>query len=112
MVISINTQLVIVISINTKISNKASGWHALPVDLRNIHMHPCGGEGASRPGSMTYHGQTRKEARMSITFLSPRETTIIGLWNIRNMYEGGRTTQIAREFQRYKQTILGLSEVR
>ena len=31
---SINTQLVIVISISTKISNKASGWHALPVDLR------------------------------------------------------------------------------
>ena len=44
--------------------------------------------------------------------LSSRTVSRIATWNVRTMYETGRTAQVAREFQRYRLDILGLTEVR
>ena len=36
----------------------------------------------------------------------------VGAWNVRTMYETGKTAQVMNEMKRYKINILGLSEVR
>ena len=41
-----------------------------------------------------------------------RTTSRLGTWNVRTMYQSGKTDQVAREFQAYKLDILGLSETR
>ena len=41
-----------------------------------------------------------------------RKTTRIGTWNVRTMYEAGKTAQIAREARNYNITVLGLCETR
>ena len=45
-----------------------------------------------------------------MTIISPRTTTTIGTWNIRTMYETGRTAQAATEMRNYRLSILGISE--
>ena len=44
--------------------------------------------------------------------LSPKFTSILGTWNVRIMYQSGKSTIIANEMKRYKLSILGLSETR
>ena len=65
-----------------------------------------------RDGIMTRTSQTRKEAATSIRLLSHKRSTLIGTWNVRTMYETGKTAQVVREMERYNLDILGLSEVR
>ena len=37
---------------------------------------------------------------------------MLGKWNVRTMFEAGRTQQIANEMSRYKINLLGISETR
>ena len=61
---------------------------------------------------MTHCSESRKEAAGPTPLLTPRKPTRIATWNIRTMYEAGRTIQIAREMKTYKIGVLGLSETR
>ena len=49
---------------------------------------------------------------MPMTLLSTRKTLNIGTWNVRKMYEAGKTAQIAAEMRRFNVTVLGLCETR
>ena len=61
---------------------------------------------------MKRDGQSRKEAILPTTILSTRATTKIGTWNVRTMYEAGKTAQIANEMEAYSLDILAISEAR
>lgn len=61
---------------------------------------------------MTQRSESRKEAVGPTPFLTSRTLTRIATWNIRTMYEAGRTIQVAREMKNYKIGVLGLSETR
>ena len=43
---------------------------------------------------------------------SAKYTTRIGTWNVRTLYQSGKCAQAAKEMDRYKIDLLGLSEVR
>ena len=57
-------------------------------------------------------GQSRKEATMPTTLLSTRKNLNIGTWNVRTMYEAGKTAQVAAEMRRFNLALLGLCETR
>jgi len=61
---------------------------------------------------MTQRSKSRKEAVGPSPFLTSRTLTRIVTWNIRTMFEAGRTIQVAREMENYKIGVLGLSETR
>ncbi|VDO57651.1 unnamed protein product [Schistosoma margrebowiei] len=42
--------------------------------------------------------------------LTTRAKIFIGTWNVRTMWETGKTSQIATEMRRYKFAVLGISE--
>ena len=56
--------------------------------------------------------ESRKEAARLTPLLTPRTTARVATWNIRTMYETGKTIQVAREMKNYKIGVLGLSETR
>ena len=79
----------------------------------NTQYSPVLGEGGpAAAGLMTCWGESREEALVPTTLLSTRATITIGAWNVRTMYEAGKTTQVAAEMRRYNITVLGLSETR
>ena len=43
---------------------------------------------------------------------SAKNTTKIGTWNVRTLYQSGKCAQVVKEMDRYEIEILGLSEVR
>ena len=45
----------------------------------------------------TLCGESRKEATSPMPFLSTKEISKVGTWNVRTMYEASKTAQIARE---------------
>ena len=51
---------------------------------------------------------TRKPTEL----FSAKYTTKIGTWNVRTLYQSGKCAQAAKEMDRYKIDLLGLSEVR
>ena len=51
-----------------------------------------------------------KSRKVSLT--TPKSTLRVGCWNVRTMYQVGKTANIMREFRRYGLCILGLSEIR
>ena len=51
--------------------------------------------GPGLPGRMTCCGENRKEATMPMTLLSTRTSLNIGTWNVRTMYDAGKTEQVA-----------------
>ena len=61
---------------------------------------------------MTQCSESRKEAARLTPLLTPRTLTRLATWNIRTMYETGKTVQVAREMKRYKIRVLGLCETR
>ena len=61
---------------------------------------------------MTLGSGNRKEAAKPMPLLTPRKPARIATWNIRTMYEAGRTAQVAREMKQYNICLLGLSETR
>ena len=54
--------------------------------------------------------ESRKEAVRLTPLLTPRTLVRLTTWNIRTMYETGKTVQVAREMKRYKIGVPGLSE--
>ena len=56
--------------------------------------------------------ESRKEAARLTPLLTPRTLARLATWNIRTMYETGKTVQVARGMKRYKIGVLGLSETR
>ena len=65
-----------------------------------------------RSTPMTLCGESRKEATSPMPFLSTKEISKVGTWNVRTMYEASTTAQIAREKRAYNISILGLCETR
>ena len=47
---------------------------------------------------------------MPTTLLSTRKNLNIGTWNVRTMYEAGKTAQVAVEMRRFNLALLGLCE--
>ena len=47
-----------------------------------------------------------------MNLFSPRTVSRIATWNVKTMYETGKTAQVTREMQRYRLDILGLAETR
>ena len=62
---------------------------------------------------MTPCGESREssEATGSSTLLSSRNITI-GSWNVRTLYQTGKTAQVAAEMRNYNLALLGVSETR
>ena len=56
--------------------------------------------------------QTRKEAARPTPLLTPRITTKMATWNIRTMFDTGKTAQVAQEMRNYNISLLGLCETR
>ena len=54
-------------------------------------------------------GQTRKES-IGPTPSPSNKSLRIASWNVRTMYEAGKTSQVTNEMRRYKLDILGISE--
>ena len=52
------------------------------------------------------------ETTAPTTLLSTRKPLKIGTWNVRTLFETGKTAQVAIEMSRYNLSILGLSETR
>ena len=61
---------------------------------------------------MTHYRESRKEAVMPTPLLTPKAATLFGTWNVRSMYEAGKSAQIAAEMTAYNLSILGLCEAR
>jgi len=61
---------------------------------------------------MTQCSESRKEAAGPTPLLTSRKTTKVATWNIRTMFQAGRTHQVAREMRNYNIKVLGLSETR
>ena len=68
--------------------------------------------GPGLPGRMVCCGQSRKEATMPTTLLSTMKNLNITIWNVRTMYEAGKTAQVASEMRRFNLSLLGLCETR
>ena len=51
--------------------------------------------------------ESRKEPATPTTLLTTRKTLNIGTWNIRTMFESGKTAQVAREMHNYNLALLG-----
>ena len=73
---------------------------------------PLRGEGSPSRRLMTLCGKSRKKAARPTPLLTPRTITRVATWNIRTMFEAGRTHQVAREMRNYSIRVLGLSETR
>jgi hypothetical protein len=61
---------------------------------------------------MTPCNESQEEAAGLIPFLTPRKTVILAAWNVKTMYEAGRTAQVAKEMKHYNICLLGLSKTR
>ena len=68
--------------------------------------------GPGLPGRMTCCDESRKEATMPMTLLSTWKTLNIGTWNVRTMYEAGKTAQVTAEMRRFNLAVRGLCETR
>ena len=62
---------------------------------------------------MTSIDESRKEVSTPTqSLMTPKNITRIGAWNVRTMYETGKTAQVVKEISRYRISILGISEMR
>ena len=57
-------------------------------------------------------GESLREASAQTTLLTAKIKTRIGTWNIRTLYETGKSAQVSREMHRYNLKMLGLCETR
>ncbi|KAL8622673.1 hypothetical protein ACOMHN_009307 [Nucella lapillus] len=69
-------------------------------------------EESSQVELMTRAGESLREASAPTTLLTTKAKTRIGTWNIRSLYETGKSAQVSREMHRYNLKILGLCETR
>ncbi|XP_063436004.1 craniofacial development protein 2-like [Mytilus trossulus] len=62
---------------------------------------------------MNVSSESRNAARgKKCGLLTPKNVLSIGAWNVRTMYETGKTAQVVNEMRRYNISILGVSECR
>ena len=61
---------------------------------------------------MTQAGESPREASSLTTLLTTKTLTRIGTWNIRTLYETGKSAQVCREMHKFNLKILGLCETR
>ena len=67
----------------------------------------------ARTPLMTGCTQTRKEGTgMMGNLFGPKKMLRVGTWNVRTLWESGKTAQAVREMNRYRLNIMGMSEVR
>ena len=60
---------------------------------------------------MTQEGQSQQDAlRLNKSLLHPKNTTKIGNWNVRTLYQSGNIAQAAREMVKRDIDIMGISE--
>ena len=60
---------------------------------------------------MTHEGQSQQDAlRLNKSLLQPKNTTNIGNWNVRTLYQSGNIAQAAREMVKRDIDIMGISE--
>ena len=65
------------------------------------------------PNEMTTVCQSQKEANsLKMPLIGPKQTTRIACWNVRTLYQLGKTKQLVNEMKRYSIDICGVSEVR
>ena len=57
-------------------------------------------------------GESLREASAQTTLLTAKIKTRIGTWNVRTLYEAGKSAQVSREMHRYNLKMLGLCETR
>ena len=77
-----------------------------------IKTVPTKRKGSSSSRGMKRYRESRKESTPQIIFLSPRKSSRIGTWNVRSMYEMGKTAQVVNEMKFHGIGILGLCETR
>ena len=85
-------------------------WETLTTETTTEPV--LGKEGSASAGIMTYGSQSRKEASGLRTLISTKTTIKIGAWNVRTMYQAGKSAQVAAEMRNYGIELLGLSETR
>ena len=61
---------------------------------------------------MTFYSESQKEAARPTPLLNTRTALKLGTWNVRTMFDTGRTVQVARERKMFGLQELGLSETR
>ena len=61
---------------------------------------------------VTQLNESQREVQRPTVINAPKLQTIIGCWNVRTMYEIGKSAQVAREMKNYRIGALGISEVR
>ena len=73
-----------------------------------------GESSSSARRQMTFCGESQEplEATGPTILLSTRKNITIGTWNVRTMYQTGKTFQIAQEMKNYNLVLLGISEAR
>ena len=55
-------------------------------------------------------GESLREASAQTTLLTAKSKTRMRTWNIRTLYEAGKSAQVSREMHRYNLKMLGLCE--
>ena len=68
-----------------------------------------GGRASASPEQMKDSGSSRKDSTAP-TASSPNKALRIASWNVRTMYEAGKSKQVIIEMKRYRLHILGVSE--
>ena len=77
------------------------------------NISDLGEDGPPPGGDMMRSGESlNQEATPRTTIISTKTTTNIGAWNVRTMFQTGKTAQVAAEMRRYHLAILGISEAR
>ena len=63
--------------------------------------------------SMTLLDQSQTEVwRLTTSLTKPKINVNIGCWNVRTLYSVGKSAQLAREMDKYKIDVMGISECR
>ena len=61
---------------------------------------------------MTSMGESLREAhRPTRSLAMPKSSMRVGCWNILTMYTAGKAAQVAREMERNRFDLMGLSEI-
>ena len=69
-------------------------------------------EDSSTRGPMTQVGESPREASRPTNLLTMKAIAKVATWNVRTMYETGKSAQIAKEMRRYNIQLLGICESR
>ncbi|VDO58782.1 unnamed protein product [Schistosoma margrebowiei] len=92
--------------------------HAIELSLEAMNLfssHDDIADYIAKTFKETYSGCW--ECKVGTTFgrpmplLTTRATIYLGTWNVRTMWDTGRTLQIAAEMRRYNLEVLGISEI-